>query len=271
MNSYFKSEIVSSRVKRIIGLCGEMMYLVEGDEKAAVIDAGTGIGNLEEYIRSLTRLPFFLIVTHGHMDHAGGAAYFPERYLSPKDFELERNHNKFEMKKKYLSICLPDTNIPDSDIVPDSEKDFLPLHNNDEFKLGGITLKVIELVGHTKGMMCVLLKEERSIVLGDACNPFTFMFLEESSPISLYLENLLEFKKWESEYDAVYLSHGNGYADKSVLDGVIGCCRDILEGKSDDIPFEFMNQKAYIAKAVDGSMSRLDKGIGNIVFNKNNI
>lgn len=50
----------------------DIIYLVEGKEKAAVIDTGAGFGNLKHVIETLTDLPYVVLNTHGHVDHAGG-------------------------------------------------------------------------------------------------------------------------------------------------------------------------------------------------------
>ena len=49
------------------------MYLVEGTEKAALIDTGYGVGNLKGYIKTLTEKPLIVLITHGHLDHVAGA------------------------------------------------------------------------------------------------------------------------------------------------------------------------------------------------------
>ncbi len=38
--------------------------------------------------------------------------------------------------------------------------------------------------------------------------------------------------------------------------------------KTDDIPFDFMGTKAYIAKLCDEQVKRVDGKCGNIVYNK---
>ena len=60
------------------------MYLLEGDEAALLIDCGTGIGNAAETVRELTDKPLTVAITHGHFDHDGAAALFPEIHLHPE-------------------------------------------------------------------------------------------------------------------------------------------------------------------------------------------
>ena len=64
------------------------MYLLEGDEAALLIDCGTGIGNAAETVRELTDKPLTVAITHGHFDHDGAAALFPEIHLHPMDIKL---------------------------------------------------------------------------------------------------------------------------------------------------------------------------------------
>ena len=42
----FKSEKITEHLTRIHGITGELMYLAEGTQKAALVDTGSGIGSL---------------------------------------------------------------------------------------------------------------------------------------------------------------------------------------------------------------------------------
>lgn len=70
----FKTEKVTERITRIYAFATELMYLVEGTEKAVLIDTGSGIGSLKACVEQLTDKPVVVLVTHGHVDHAMGAA-----------------------------------------------------------------------------------------------------------------------------------------------------------------------------------------------------
>ena len=69
----FRTEKVSENITRIFGISGELWYLVEGTQKAALLDTGSGIGRMKPLIDSLTDKPLLILLTHGHVDHAMGA------------------------------------------------------------------------------------------------------------------------------------------------------------------------------------------------------
>lgn len=52
-------------------------YLLVGKEAAVLIDTGYGDVDYYEVCQSITKLPLSVVVTHGHMDHAGGLYLFP--------------------------------------------------------------------------------------------------------------------------------------------------------------------------------------------------
>ncbi len=270
----FRSEKISDTVTRIRGITDELMYLVEGSESAVLIDTGSGAGSLKTYVEVLTGKPYIVLLTHGHLDHAMGAPEFDtDIYMNPADNGVCKEHSDMEIRKEYLSMAEDFKYVEAEDYIPVRTKEYLPLKHGDIFKLGGITLEVYECPGHTPGSMVILFKEERTLLLGDACNFFTFLFDSNSSGVTMFKNKLEKLNaETQGKYDKVYLSHREGDAPKEILEGVIRVCEDILIGKADDVPFEFMGQKAYIAKAVDQTtMQRMDGGIGNIVYDKEKI
>lgn len=271
---YFKYEKLTENIIRIFGLTGEIMYLVEGSERAALIDTGTGVGNLKEYVRKLTKKPIIVILTHGHVDHASGAPNFHEVYMNHADDQIYIEQNNLEVRKGYIQSQYEAFEaIKESDYVktkpPINYKD---LKEGVLFELGGVTLQVYEAAGHTPGQIAILFKEERILMTGDAANQATFLFDENSLGLTSYeksMKALLE--KTKGKFDKIFLSHGTGDAPKELLEDIIQLCEDIKVGKSDDIPFNFMGQRAYIAKEVNSKFERADKGVGNIVYSKEKV
>lgn len=269
----FRSEKVSPSVTRIYGLTNEQMYLVEGSERAALIDTGSGAGSLRAYVEALTDKPVIVLLTHGHVDHALGAPEFDEVYMNHDDDYIYDQHCPLEVRKGALSGALDFALIEEKDYIPvESCERFHDLKEGDVFDLGGITIEIFACPGHTRGSVTMLLREERTLLTGDACNTFTFLFDDYSEHLTAYEKNLKELKrKTEGKFDRVYLSHGESPLPKELLDGVLQVCEDIKNKNTDDVPFQFMGKTAFIAKAVTREMNRVDGGLGNIVYSPDRI
>lgn len=272
--NFFKSKKISESVTRIFGPTAELMYLVEGSDKAALIDTGTGIGNLSEYVKQLTNKPITVILTHGHVDHASGAPNFEEIYMNHADDEVYKEHIDFEVRKGYVQAQYRDFGkIVESDYVPQkSSSVYKELSEGDIFDLGGITLEIYNAAGHTPGQMAVLFKEERMLMTGDAANQATFLFDKFSQDITSYEKSMKELlSKTDGKFDKILLSHGTGDAPKELLENIIQLCEDIKAKNADDVPFDFMGQRAYIAKKANEQFERVDGGVGNIIYSKEKI
>lgn len=272
--NFFKSEKISESVARIFGPTGELMYLVEGSDRAALIDTGTGVGNLSEYVKELTDKTITVILTHGHVDHASGAPNFEEVYMNHADDEVYKEHIDFEVRKGYVKVQYKDFDkIIESDyVLQKNSSAYKDLNDGDIFDLGGITLEIYNAAGHTPGQIAVLLKEERILMTGDAANQATFLFDKYSFGLTSYEKSMKDLlSKTDGKFDKILLSHGTGDAPKELLANIIQLCEEIKVGNADDVPFDFMGQRAYIAKKANEQFERVDGGLGNIIYSKEKV
>ena len=118
----------------------------------------------------------------------------------------------------------------------------------------------------------ILIKEVRMLMTGDAANQATFLFDKFSHGITSYEKSMKELlSKTYGKFDKILLSHGSGDAPKELLVNIIQLCEDIKAGNADDVPFDFMGQRAYIAKKANEQFDRVDGGVGNIIYSKEKI
>ena len=66
----------------------ESLYIVEGSERALLIDAGTYIPELDKIVAKITSKPVTMMATHAHGDHVGGVGTFPEVYMNAGDMPI---------------------------------------------------------------------------------------------------------------------------------------------------------------------------------------
>ena len=152
----FRIQHLSSRIVRITGPMHENIYLVKGDERAALIDSGSGFGSLRRVVDGLTALPLTVLFTHGHMDHAMGAGEFGEVRMNPQDIPVFCDHARPDYRRAFLRVTCREKadTLP---MVPAADPgQFRPLADGDSFDLGGLHLDVFGCPGHTPGSVCLL-------------------------------------------------------------------------------------------------------------------
>lgn len=91
-NSFYKWKQLGEGVFHIQDLFSDYMYLVVGEEKAALIDTGMGFPGLRQLVERLTDKPVIVLNTHGHLDHIGGNDEFGCIYLHPDDLAVYAEH-----------------------------------------------------------------------------------------------------------------------------------------------------------------------------------
>lgn len=270
---YFTHKKLSDSLIRITDITKTAIYLVIGTTKACLIDTGCGFGNLKEYVEQLTDLPYDIILTHGHVDHASGAGYFTSKniYLHPDDRSLMNQHTCFEMRKKYAEHTHAIDSIDMADCAPLYDSGHtLPLSDGQIFSLGNLTLQIIHAPGHTIGMCMVLIPEERTILFGDGCGVNVMLLEEAATSVETYLHTLTSLTKYEPLYDTVYRNHGTCESHKEILHNVIQCCEDVLHHKDDHIRVTglvYDYEDAYLARERDANTrKRKDGKEGNLIY-----
>ena len=63
-----------------------LALLIEGKERAVLLDTGMGIGNIRAYVEQLSDKPITVYLTHAHGDHNYGDGWWEEAYLNEKDY-----------------------------------------------------------------------------------------------------------------------------------------------------------------------------------------
>ena len=122
-------------------------YIVEGEDRAAVIDTGISPGQkILPLIRKYTSKPLILVLTHAHIDHWYHMDEFETVYMCHREFEVGPD-------------ALRDM-MADKDLHPERTLD---IRTDTRIELGGTSLSICEVPGHTPGSVAVL--DERLVHL----------------------------------------------------------------------------------------------------------
>jgi len=239
--SWFSVKQVADKVWRIDDHGGDNMYLVEGKDKALLIDAGTGVADLSTCIKSITALPVIVVNTHGHPDHCGSDYQFSEVYAHPLDFEMiasfcnEGFHKGAVQRAEDKSPELAPLLVRDADNF--KMPTLLPIQQGFVFSLGNRNLEVIEVPGHTKGSVCLLDAKNKLLFTGDNDNTLVWLFLKDCLPLEIYAQTLQNLMQRSGEFTTLLPGHGEPL-DKEFIDEQIICAQNILSGDCKGEPYK---------------------------------
>ena len=108
----------------------------------------------------------------------------------------------------------------------------LPVFDGDLIDLGGRTVEVVHVPGHTPGSITVLDKEERCLIGGDPIQEDGDIYMFGlHRDMEAYIAGLERLWQREKEFDFIYPSHAELKVSKSVIPKLISGAKDILTGK----------------------------------------
>ena len=86
----FQVTEIGEKIYCILDAGNSSFYVVEGEEKAAVIDTGITAGaKILPVIRELTDKPLLLVITHAHPDHMYHIDEFDEVYMCHEEKKMD--------------------------------------------------------------------------------------------------------------------------------------------------------------------------------------
>ena len=195
-------------------------YLVTGTQSALLIDTANGWVDMRALCAEQTDLPVTVVNTHGHCDHIFGNLYFQEAWLHPDDDALHDEHFSFPEVRGLMEA---------QGLRPAKRR---PLEIGQVFDLGGFSLEVIPLIGHTRGSVGLLDRSHRILFSGDGLNGHIWMQLNESTSIRTLRDTLIALKHAHgSEFDSLLTGHGTGLEPATNVDHLLRGCEELLDGQ----------------------------------------
>ena len=203
-------------------------YLVIGKKAAALIDTCEHTKKMYGIVREITSLPLYVLITHGHPDHAGRGLH-----------GFFKHGDRVFMNSKDIPILTHAD--PSFSSLP-----FAELSEGMTFDLGGTVLEAIAVPGHTPGSFVFLDEKGRRLYSGDAVGSGEFwMQLPECLPLPVFLKEAKRLRERIRECDpGIYPGHryqADGLLKQEYLDDVIAATEEILAGRYDDAPVKTMD------------------------------
>ena len=186
----------------------ESLYLVEGNDRALLIDAGTYIPGLDKIVAKITSKPVTMMLTHAHGDHAGGVGPFPEVYLNAGDMPIASNSMRnYRGQIRYLS---------DGEVID----------------LGGREIEVVFTPGHTAGSATFFDKARHYGFSGDAFGSTNLLVFTDLSTEMYTAERIERYMK-KNDIHFLFPGHysGDNLETLQRVTDIKDMCREILDGE----------------------------------------
>ena len=195
-------------------------FVLEGTEKALMIDSGMTTPDAAEIAKTLTKKPLEMMNTHADRDHVSGNGAFAWCYMSPAE---EGNFR-----------------------AAGGKGEIRPIKDGDVIDLGGRPLEIIDIPGHTPGSVAILDVNARVLISGDSVQAGTIYMFGEKRNISDYVLSMKKLLGYLERFDVVYPSHGTFPVDPSQISLLIGGAEEIVAGKAQGKPIDLFGNKVTL-------------------------
>ena len=222
-------------------------YLLEGDDRALLIDAGAGVGDLRTTVEGLVDVPVTLLLSHSHWDHVGNGAQFDDVVADAAEHDdgrvvaggLGYGPEQWVEDWKAAGEEFPDGFDPETfEIEPLSGVE--TVSPGETIDLGGRELELVAVPGHSPGQLAVLDREAGNLYGSDVIHNGYGLYVHfEGCDVREYVdtfETLIELRD-SGVFETLYLSHARPLSgeDLSLLDSF----RDGLEAiLADELDYE---------------------------------
>ena len=201
----------------------QYLYLLEGDERALLIDTGWGCGDLRRYVEQLTEKPLIVVDTHGHLDHAGGNGWWPEVHM----------HAGAASDADHLPPLPERLELP----FPGYQKVFVD--DGFVFELGGREVEVIVIPAHAAGSIALLDRRTGMLFCGDEIESAqVLLFDHDSNDVAVlmrkvegHLGNMLRLQARQDEFCYLCPAHNGAPIARSHIEDFITLDRVLLSGR----------------------------------------
>jgi glyoxylase-like metal-dependent hydrolase (beta-lactamase superfamily II) len=232
-NAYCISEPIGSIEPRF-GVRTINMYLIIGQEQAALIDSGMGVGDVRAEIRKMTSLPCMVMNTHYHWDHICANHHFAERAIHELEAGLLEQKQDLRLVRKAMGSPSARSVLPASFNPATYRHMPMPatriLHDREEIDLGDCLLEVLHIPGHSPGHVAYFHRSAHLLFTGDtACPGPVYACFEGSDPgaFSTSLKRLAALR----DVETICPGHNDIVREKDWLAALAASFEAVLLGK----------------------------------------
>lgn len=215
-----------------------MSYLIEGEDRALLLDSGMGFGNIKATVEALTDKPITLVNSHSHFDHVGDNWRFPETHLLDlpeyiRRLEAGQCFQADNENRKPEALWYPGPVWFDLKTwVTKPSCPVVPIQEGHVFDLGRRRLRVIATPGHTRDSIMLSDDENKLLFTGDTVYPAPlYAYIEGPEMIPIYAQTMERLAREYSEY-TLLCSHNDPIWEGAALGEIARAFQAVLSGKA---------------------------------------
>lgn len=239
------------------------MYLFVGEEKALLFDCGFGIIDLKKIIGEITDKTLICICSHGHHDHIMGVCQLDDCYIHSIDSDVFRLNTCEPVLRMFVmnNTLTVHKNREGFDEFAEEwvTKSYpLPKFVDDmmEIDLGGRTVKLRLIPGHTQGSLALYDEKYGAAFDSDGASRGVWVYLVESVSLSEYIETLEDYIAFLESKGITrrFVAHDGREHTVDELKNLLSCC--IFAKENPEAGEEFRNpyNKARLVRHSDSAV-----------------
>ena len=235
----FADNVYSLYEENVTGGSAMWMHLIDGPEKALLVDTGAGIGDLRALVRKLVGdKELYVVNTHEHWDHVFGNYQFDRVWCHPYAVPwITENYMRPDIWDRFL-----DENgrgkardFGREDFIEYRNYPLFVCEEGDSFDLGGgYRLEVIYTPGHASGGISLLDPQSRILFTGGMHSDNTVIsgvnkYYPKECTVEAFLRGLEHLEEgYSGRFDRIFAGHEIVPLDASYISDEIRACRDVL-------------------------------------------
>jgi len=212
-------------------------FLITGKEKSLLFDTGVGIANIKKVTDRIIDNPLIVLNSHAHYDHTGGNHLYKNLYGIDNPYaQMWQNGMPHEMVKGFVNPAwfnphhLPeDFNPEDYRIKP--YKISKTVKDGHIIELGGHTLEILHLPGHSPDTIALLDEEHGQLFVGDIFYLAPLYAHLEESDFRQYHESAKKLARLAPKLIDVMTAHNVPIVSPDYLTKMLRAFDQIVEGE----------------------------------------
>lgn len=196
-------------------------YLIEGSERAILLDTGMGVGDISTVVRGLTSKPVEVVNSHSHWDHIGANWRFDEIAIHEAEADwLPLGVSNDELRPWFGpdQLTAPPPLPFDLDLfsIPPSVATRL-LRGGETLDLGDRQLDVLHAPGHSPGGIVLVDEAAGWLYSTDVAYPSTLYAFGDEVDLEAYRRSLRMLAELASSLRGVSGSHDGIFMEPAML------------------------------------------------------